>query len=272
MKVSGVSGADMQYGGAGMAAGMGDQMDEVSRNLQKQIENLQKQVKELSANQDMPPETKMKKRQELQKQISELQIQLRQHQMEAKREEERKKEEKASEDNVFDSCSISEEGRRQSAGLSANSMEAMISADAALKQADIHGGTAKWLENREGILEAEINQDKGGPGDATAAKEKALEETKAAAGKATAAQMESLKQADEIMEEASEEDRKEVGGQAGDETEEAGAAGQSESTKTPEGKDMPGIGAQETTGAQQDSTSDGQDREKAVYHPVDVRI
>lgn len=71
--------------------GAGGQLDEVSKNLQNQIENLQKQMQELSSNQEMPMETKMKKRQELQKQISELEMQMRQHQMEVKREERQEK-------------------------------------------------------------------------------------------------------------------------------------------------------------------------------------
>lgn len=276
MKVSGTSGADMQCGGASMAPGMGDQMDEVSRNLQKQIENLQKQVKELSANQEMPSEIKMKKRQELQKQISDLQVQLRQHQMEVKREEARKKEEKASEDNIFDSCSISEEGRKQSAGLSAGSMEAMLSADAAMKQADVHGSTANKMERRAKILESEISRDKGGPGDATAAKEEILADTKEAAEKAAASQMESLGKANEIMKDASETERKNDRDQTEDGEKKPGEAvgRQGEDAEAVSGPIASGTEAQGINGVleQQGSGQEEQDQRKAAYHPVDVRI
>ena len=94
MTINGVSGIGMQPGTAGVGAGAGAQMDAVSKDLQNQIENLQKRMQELSSNQEMPAETKMKKRQELQKQISDLEVQLRQHQMEVKHEAAMKKREK----------------------------------------------------------------------------------------------------------------------------------------------------------------------------------
>lgn len=260
MRISGVSGGpDMQVGGAGMSPGAGEPMDEVSKGLQRQIENLQKQMKELSSNQEMPPDRKMKKRQELQKQISELQIQLRQHQMEVKREEARKKEEKASEDDVLNPTKGMEKKQGQSAGLSAGSMEAMLSADASMKQAGIHGSTADHAQHRAAILEAEINRDKGGPGDATAAKEELLAETKAIAEKATASQMESLGRANETAQEASEAEKKE-----NDRKEEAdgkdGEAGQQSAPGTADG----------TTA----DVSEGslESLRGVLYHPVDVRI
>lgn len=269
MKVSGTGGTDMLFGGTSMASGAGGQTDEVSRNLQKQIEDLQRQMKELSANQDTPPETKMKKRQELQKEISELQVQLRQHQMELKREETQKKEEKNSQDNIFDSCSISEQGRQQSEGLSAGSMEALISADASMKQASVQGSTAKYMENRAGILEAEIKRDKGGPGDATAAKEEALAKTKAVAEQATVSQMELLNRAGEAVKEASEPDSQGASGQT-EEEEQVSAAGQSEDTEAPNRGMVSGAEVQETNATDpQESVLDGR---RNAYHPVDVRI
>lgn len=53
--------------------------DSYSRNIQNQIANAQKQLQELSSNEDMTLEEKMKKRQEIQQQISDLNLQLRQH-------------------------------------------------------------------------------------------------------------------------------------------------------------------------------------------------
>lgn len=270
MRVSGVNGADnMVSGTLGMPSGA-EPMDEVSRNLQKQIENLQKQMKELSANQEIPAETKMKKRQELQKQISELQMQLRQHQMEAKREEAQKKEEKASQENVFDSCKISEEGRRQSTGFSAGNMEAMLSADAAMKQADVHGSTAQKMENRAGVLETEIKLDESRGGDASAKKEE-LAETKATAEKATASQMESLRHADESMKKASETDESEEDKRTDVEEQKAAEDGAKEGAVASDGETVAGAPAQGANGVeQQEGTSREQDGRK--YHPVDVRI
>ena len=260
MRVSGVgSGWDMQTKGTGMSPGMGEPMDEVSKGIQKQIENLQKQMKELSANQEMTPDMKMKKRQELQKQISELQIQLRQHQMEVKREEARKREEKASQDDVLNPTKSME--REQGTGISAGSMEAMISADASMKQAGVHGSTAKHAQNRAGILKAEIKRDKGGPGDATAAKEEALAETETLAKKASASQMEALGKANEVMKEASEAEKQKTDDKKNEKTEETGRK-------------------EETDHTTSDTTVSGEEKETgqdgslwaSAYHPVDVRI
>lgn len=79
MTVGGVNGMNTQPAMGG--TGEGAQADPVSKNLQQQIDHLQQELKEISANQEIPAETKMKKRQEIQKQISELQIQLRQRQI-----------------------------------------------------------------------------------------------------------------------------------------------------------------------------------------------
>lgn len=100
MTVNGINGIGAQpaMGGAGAA----EQTDPTCKNLQQQIERLQQELKEVSANQEMPAEAKMKKRQELQKQISELQIQLRQRQIEVKREEREKKKEESSFDDLSD--------------------------------------------------------------------------------------------------------------------------------------------------------------------------
>ena len=53
------------------------QMDSISRNLKNQIANAQKKLQELSSNQELSLEEKMKKRQEIQQEISSLTQQLR---------------------------------------------------------------------------------------------------------------------------------------------------------------------------------------------------
>ena len=70
---------------------MNQATDSYSRNIQNQIANAQKQLQELSSKEDMTLEEKKKKKQELQQQISDLNMQLRQHQMEQRREKQQAK-------------------------------------------------------------------------------------------------------------------------------------------------------------------------------------
>ena len=66
------------------------QMDSISRNLKNQIANAQKKLQELSSNQELSLEEKMKKRQEIQQEISSLTQQLRQHQIELRKQQQNK--------------------------------------------------------------------------------------------------------------------------------------------------------------------------------------
>ena len=205
MNIKGVNGAGMQSGVMGMGAG--EQMDAVSKDLQNQIENLQKQMKELSSDQEMPMEAKMKKRQELQKQISDLEVQLRQHQMEIKREAAMKKrEQKNSMDEMLGTKQQTSKKDSQSTGMSTGSMEALISADTSMKQASVHGSTARKMEGRAGVLETEIKLDSARGGDVER-KQEELAEVKATAEQATASQMEAFAQAGKTIQEASKEER-----------------------------------------------------------------
>ena len=54
------------------------EMDSFSKSIHNQISNAQKQLQELSENKDMSMEEKMKRRQEIQQQITDLNNQLRQ--------------------------------------------------------------------------------------------------------------------------------------------------------------------------------------------------
>ena len=87
MKINGLNGANTQNGGMNMM----QLNDSVSKNIQNQIANAQKELQELSANKEMSIEEKMKKRQEIQQQIAELNQQLRQHQIEQRKEQQAKK-------------------------------------------------------------------------------------------------------------------------------------------------------------------------------------
>ncbi|MCM1125677.1 MAG: FlxA-like family protein [Lachnospiraceae bacterium] len=81
MKINGAGGINLTAG----IVGMNPASDSESRDLQRQIADEQKKLQELSADGSMSMEEKMKKRQEIQKKINELNIQLRQHQMELRR-------------------------------------------------------------------------------------------------------------------------------------------------------------------------------------------
>ena len=86
MTINGINGANTQIG----EMGMNQATDSYSRNIQNQIADAQKQLQELSSNKDMTQEEKMMKRQEIQQQISDLNIQLRQHQMETRKQAQQK--------------------------------------------------------------------------------------------------------------------------------------------------------------------------------------
>ena len=86
MEINSINGINTQM----RQMGMNQATDSYSRNLQNQIADAQKQLQELSSNKDMSQEEKMAKQQELQQQISDLNVQLRQHQMEQRREKQQK--------------------------------------------------------------------------------------------------------------------------------------------------------------------------------------
>lgn len=255
MNVNSVNGAGTQPGSAGMGIG-GGQMDPESKNLQQQIDRLQQELKEVSANQNMTADAKMKKRQEIQKQISELEIQLRQHQIEAKKEERQKKKEESSFDDLLGTKPQEKANANQNTGMSTGSMEALVSADASLKQAAVNGSTAKKMEGKANILEVEISLDSGrGDSSNIGLKEAELAKAKEAAEKATASQMDSLAQAGETLQNAAKD--KKADKQEGEE--EKKAPGTEEETDKKE--DTPEASAEEIL-----------EESGFTYHPVDVRL
>ena len=74
MRINGFSGTNTQTGTMGMTQGN----DSVSKNIQNQIANAQQKLQDLSSNEEMSLEDKMKKRQEIQQEINNLNQQLRQ--------------------------------------------------------------------------------------------------------------------------------------------------------------------------------------------------
>ena len=192
MKINGINGANTQMG----QMGMNQATDSYSRNIQSQIANAQKQLQELSSNEEMTLEEKMKKRQEIQQQISDLNMQLRQHQAEQRKEKQQAK--GTSMDDMLGGTKGGKSGSK-SAGLSQASMTAMISADTSIKQAKVQGSVAVSMEGRAGVLESEIKNNHGA--DVTKKKEELADVTQKAQA-ATASQMNTLAEANKAMEEA----------------------------------------------------------------------
>ncbi len=255
MNINGIGSAGMQPNKAGMGAE--GQMDPVSKDLQKQIEKLKNDLKEISANQEMPIEAKMKKRQEIQKQISELEVQLRQHQIEAKREERQKKKEESSFDDLMGTKSQVKQGNNQNVGMSAGSMEAMISAGQSVKQANVGGSIAKKMEGRANVVEVEIQLDSARGSSNVDLKEAELAKARKAAEKATASQMESLAEAGETLQSAAKSEKSDK--QADDEDKKvSGEKGSEEEENT-------------SSVSPDEETSDAMEAGYR-YHPVDVRL
>ena len=191
MKINGINGANTQMG----QMGMNQATDSYSRNIQSQIANAQKQLQELSSNEEMTLEEKMKKRQEIQQQISDLNMQLRQHQAEQRKE---KQQAKASSMDDMIGGTKSKAGEK-GIGMSQASMTAMISADTSIKQAKVQGSVATSMEGRVGVLESEIKNNHGS--DVTKKKEELADVTQKAQA-ATVSQMNTLAEANKAMEEA----------------------------------------------------------------------
>ena len=181
--------------------GMNQIMDSYSKNIQNQIAGAQKQLQELSSNEEMTLEEKMKKRQEIQQQISDLNMQLRQHQMELRRAE--RSEKQQAKGSAMDEMLGGTNGKAgsKSAGLSQAGMTAMISADTSMKLAKAQGSVATSMEGRAGVLEAEIKQD-AGIGASVEKKKEELADVTQKAQAATASQMSTLAEANQAVEEA----------------------------------------------------------------------
>jgi hypothetical protein len=201
MKINGLNGASTQVGGINLM----QSKDSVSKNIQNQIANAQKQLQELSSNKEMSVEEKMKKRQEIQQQITDLNNQLRQHQIEQRKEQQVKK--SSMNDMLGGSKQTASKVGNQGTGLSQASMKAMISADSAMAQAKIQGSVAGQMEGKAGVLEAEIKLDAARGGNVEKKKEE-LAEAQQKAAQAESAQMNTLSNANKELETAAKVDDK----------------------------------------------------------------
>ena len=201
MKINGLNGANSQIGGLNMKAS-----DSISKNIQSRITNAQKQLQEISANKDMSIEEKMKKRQEILQEITDLNNQLRQHQMEMRKEKQQAKGSSMN-DMLGGSTKTAPKAGKQSAGLSQASMKAIMSADSAMAQAQVQGSVATRMEGRAGVLESEIKLDSARGGNVEAKKEE-LAEVQEKMEAAQEAQLNTLADANKELEEAAKEDQK----------------------------------------------------------------
>lgn len=168
-------------------------VDSVSKNIQNEISNVQRKRQELSSNEDISVEDKLKKRQEMQQEISRLNTQLRQRQAEMRREkqkdllsEEMKKDSgktkeaeakkaeakkaetkearEAKETGKAERETKEEKGKetekeKKSADISGMGMKEVAAADIALQQARSRRNVISGMENGIEILKGEIRQD-----------------------------------------------------------------------------------------------------------------
>lgn len=196
-QVSQKAGGNIPAGGLGM----GMQTDSVSKNIQNQIASAQEQLQALASNEDITLEEKMKKRQEIQQEITSLNQQLRQHQIQQQKEQ---REKRASANNQQKE-STKPGAEKSGSGLSQAGMQTMLSADTSLKQAKVQGSVAQRMEGRANVLKVEIKLDKTN----TERKEAELADVEQKAMDAAAAQASTLADANqEIREGMKEEEEK----------------------------------------------------------------
>ena len=186
--------------------------DSVSKNLQSRIANAQKQIQNLGDNEDMSPEEKMKKRQEIQKQISDLQNQLRQHQIEQRMQDRQKR---ASMEDMLGGRRQSGNNTGSNTGLSDASMQAIISADAAMSQTKVQGAVKSQMEGQAHVLKGEIKMEESRGGNAEKLKEK-LAELEAKVQDLTSSQMEKLSDITQETNESAKADKADNVGERGE--------------------------------------------------------
>lgn len=273
MRINDVNGVNTQMG----QRGMNQETDAYSRNLQNQIANAEKQLQELSSNKEMTIEEKMMKRQEIKKQITDLKNQLRQHQIEQRKEQQQSK--SSSVEDMLGGCRKAAQSGKQGSELSQASMTALISADSSMKQAKVQGSMATKMAGRAGVLESEIKMDKG-RGASTEKKEEELTDLKAKVQSATAAQMSTLTDANKAIEEASKADRKAESENRNDQTDKTDEVqkksnDEAESTESADNA-VPETAAEAsatTTTVKISGAETGQsETQKLVYTPIDVKL
>lgn len=185
--------------------GMNMAEDSVSKNIQNQIANAQKKLQELSSNQDMTIEQKMKKRQEIQKEINNLNQQLRQHQIEQRKEQQSKN---TSMDDMLGGSKKENVTKTEdeSIHLMQTNMKTMITADISMKKVQVHRNIDSQMEDKASVLKSEIKLD-GGRKANTEQKEKELANIQQKAQKAAASQMSEIADINKVIKESTKEEK-----------------------------------------------------------------
>ena len=265
MTINGANGVNANIPAGQM--GMSQADDPVSKEIQRKITNAQKQLQELSANTELSMEEKSKRRQEIQKEISELNNQLRQHQIEMRREKQLKKEEESSFDDMLggNQKANAAKSNTQTAGLSQASMESMISADTSMKQARVQGSVATEMEGKAGVLQEEIKLDSA-RGQNTERKQAQLADVEKKASQAIASQISTLAEANKVMADAAKADR------TTDKTEDYETSKTDKVDET-DGNKQTESGNNQSRSDEADSENASADSQSVVYYtPVDVRL
>ena len=182
------------------------QMDSYSKSLQEQINNANEQLQSLGDDKEMSIDEKMKKRQEIQKQITDLQNQLRQHHIEQKKENRQSKG-----SSVEDMLGGKQTAKSSKAakGISTASMKALISADSAINQVEAGGAVKANLKGKAGILETEIKLDSA-RGKDVEKKQEQLADIESRNRDVESAQLEVLNRADKELDKAAENNNYEI--------------------------------------------------------------
>lgn len=182
------------------------QMDSYSKSLQEQINNANEQLQSLGEDKEMSIDEKMKKRQEIQKQITDLQNQLRQHQIEQKKEN-RQSKGSSMEDMLGGKHTA--KSSKAAKGISTDSMKALISADSAINQVEAGGAVKANLKGEAGILETEIKLDSA-RGKDVEKKQEQLAVLESRNRDVESAQLEVLNRADKELDKAAENNNDEI--------------------------------------------------------------
>jgi len=182
------------------------QMDSYSKSLQEQINNANEQLQSLGEDKEMSIDEKMKKRQEIQKKITDLQNQLRQHQIEQKKENRQSK--GSSMEDMLGGKQTAKSSKAAK-GISTTSMKALISADSAINQVEAQGAIKVNLQGEADILETEIKLDSA-RGKVVEKKQEQLADIESRNRDIESAQLEVLNRADKELDKAAENNNDEI--------------------------------------------------------------
>lgn len=274
MKINGLNGTNTQFGGMNMKA-----TDSVGKNIQNRIANAQKQLQELSANTEMGIEEKLKKRQEIQQEITDLNNELRQHQIEERMKKQQTKSSSMN-DMLGGSKKVAPKVGKKSAGISQGSMKAIISADTAMAQARVQGSTVSQMEGKAGVLETEIKLDAARGGNVEA-KEKELTEIQQKVAVAQDAQLNTLSDANKKLEDATKADQQAEKAEDKDKKTDKKTDKKEAVSEKKEDKNVAGIEKKESfnidveveiTDIETANVSTVSESETATYNHVDVRL